>query len=57
MAPVGDHQTRYNNKGEGVSFDQITNRVNTKDVDKIINSLLERGEIFELTPGKYKVLE
>lgn len=44
-------------KGEGVTHDMIASKVKIQEIDKIIISLLERGEIFEIMPGKFKVLE
>jgi len=43
-------------KGEGVSIEEISLK-NVKDVDKTINILLKEGDIFEVKPGKLKVLE
>ena len=43
-------------KGEGVSIEDISSR-NIENVDKIIEVLLKEGDIFEIKPGKLKVLE
>lgn len=43
-------------KGNGVSIEDISSR-GIKDVDKIINRLLKEGDLFEIRPGKLKVLE
>ncbi len=43
-------------KGEGVSIEELSSR-NIKDIDKVINNLLKEGDIFEIKPGKLKVLE
>jgi uncharacterized protein len=43
--------------GDGAAFDDILNSANDKDAEKIINRLLENGDIFEVRPGKLKVLE
>ncbi len=43
-------------KGEGVSIEDLSSR-NIKDVDKIIDILLKEGDVFEIKPGKLKVLE
>lgn len=44
-------------KGDGVTFDEINEKIKIKDVEQIITQLLERGEIFEIRPGRYKLLE
>lgn len=43
-------------KGNGVSIDEISSE-GVEDIDKIINMLLKEGDIFEIKPGKLKVLE
>jgi RPA family protein len=43
-------------KGDGVSIDEISSK-GIEDVDKIINMLLKEGDIFEIKPGRLKVLE
>jgi RPA family protein len=43
-------------KGNGVSIEDISTD-NIKNVDKIIDTLLKGGDIFEVSPGKLKVLE
>jgi len=40
-------------KGEGVSIEDIK----IDNAERIINDLLMQGEVFELKPGKYKLLE
>jgi len=40
-------------KGEGVSLDEI----NIENAERIINDLLLQGEVFEVKPGRYKLLE
>lgn len=44
-------------KGEGVDFEEIVNKYGENNTEKIINGMLERGDLFELKPGKLKVLE
>lgn len=44
---------RNNDKGEGVPHEEIISMA--KD-EKIIDSLLKNGEIFEIKPGRFKVL-
>lgn len=43
--------------GKGVTIQKINQKFKTKDIEKIIDQLLERGEIFEIEPGQVKVLE
>lgn len=47
---------RGRDEGEGVDTDEII-EVYGSDVERIINGLLINGEIFEIRPGKLKVLE
>lgn len=44
-------------KGDGADFEAVMNKADTHNPEKIIRQLLEQGEIFELRPGKLKVLE
>jgi RPA family protein len=44
-------------KGHGADIDDIITHVKVTGCEKIINSLLEEGEIFEISPGKVKLLE
>jgi len=43
--------------GDGASFDNIIKSSGSIDAEKILNKLLENGDIFEIKPGKLKVLE
>ena len=43
--------------GEGADIDEVVKQVNIQDGEKTINSLLAEGEIFEVKPGRIKVLE
>ena len=43
--------------GDGASFDDIIKGSGSIDAEKILNKLLENGDIFEIKPGKLKVLE
>ena len=43
-------------KGEGVSIEEIPSK-DIEDIDKRIDMLLKEGDIFEIKPGKLKVLE
>ena len=39
--------------GEGADYEEVLEKVKN---EKLINSLMEEGEIFEIKPGKLKVL-
>jgi RPA family protein len=43
--------------GNGVFIGDIVERLQDGETDKIISTLLEQGDIFEIQPGKIKVLE
>lgn len=43
--------------GDGVSVEDVIRKSANSDAEKIINKLLENGDIFEIKPGKLKVLE
>jgi len=43
--------------GEGADIDEVIKKSNVNDGEKAINSLLAEGEIFEVKPGRVKVLE
>jgi len=43
-------------KGEGVSIEDVLSK-NIEGMDKIIDVLLKEGDIFEVKPGRLKVLE
>jgi len=47
---------RQFDNGNGVSIEELSSK-NIKDMDKIIDMLLKGGDIFEVKPGKLKVLE
>lgn len=42
-------------KGEGVAIEDISSDVD--NLDRVIDTLLKKGDIFEVKPGKLKVLE
>ena len=44
-------------KGEGVSVDDIIKISGIIEAEKVLNMLLENGDVFEVKPGKLKVLE
>lgn len=43
--------------GEGILVEEIFEETGISEQEEIINQLLMKGEIFEIKPGKYKVLE
>ena len=43
--------------GNGADYQEVLANSSIKDAEKIINTLLEEGEIFEIRPGRLKVLE
>lgn len=43
--------------GDGVSFEDILGKFKGFEAESIINRLLENGNIFEIRPGRLKVLE
>lgn len=43
--------------GEGSSIEDVVRNSNDPDAEKIISRLLENGDIFEIRPGRLKVLE
>ena len=43
--------------GDGVSVEDVINNSKNIKAESIINKLLENGDIFEIKPGKLKVLE
>lgn len=43
--------------GEGVDFDDIITNADVENCEKIIEELLKTGHIFEIRPGKIKILE
>lgn len=43
--------------GDGVSVDDIIKMHNNSYIEKTLNKLLENGDVFEIKPGKLKVLE
>jgi hypothetical protein len=43
--------------GKGVDLDDLISASNMGNCEQIIDHLLKEGEIFEIMPGKLKVLE
>ena len=44
-------------RGEGADTQEIITKSNIDEAESIIKKLLEHGEVFEIKPGKLKVLE
>jgi RPA family protein len=43
--------------GDGADMDLLAQKCKIKDVDKIIEDLIRSGDVFEIRPGKLKVLD
>jgi len=48
---------KKNDPGEGVEIEDIIQKSSLQGAEQIISTLLERGEIFEIRPGRVKTLE
>jgi len=44
-------------KGEGVDFSEMIEQSKNENTERIINNLIKMGELFEIRPGRIKVLE
>jgi RPA family protein len=44
-------------KGDGAEIEEIKKATGIEDIDKQLNVLKERGDVFEVRPGRVKVLE
>ena len=44
-------------KGDGADYQEVYVKSNLKKGDEILKALLEQGEIFEIKPGRLKILE
>lgn len=44
-------------RGEGADFDEVVKQSNSSEAESTVLSLLKNGDIFEVSPGKLKVLE
>lgn len=44
-------------KGAGADTQEVISKANVEGAEGIITSLLERGEVFEIKPGRLKILE
>jgi RPA family protein len=57
-----DHENVYNkvkelDKGEGADIDEVIKKSKVKNAEEIIKKFMMEGEIFEIRPGKIKILE
>lgn len=43
--------------GEGADTQEVVTKANFEEAERVITRLLERGEVFEIRPGKLKILE
>ncbi len=48
---------KKNDPGDGVEFEDINSNFSGEDAEALVKKLLEQGDVFEVRPGKYKVLE
>ena len=44
-------------KGDGADFNDVVGKLNKENSEGIINNMIKIGELFEIRPGKIKVLE
>jgi len=42
--------------GEGADIEDVIVKADVKDCEPLLNSLIKEGEIFEVRPGRIKVL-
>ena len=43
--------------GEGADTEEVISKSNLENAEQLVKKLLEEGEIFEVKPGKLKILE
>ncbi len=43
-------------KGDGADIEEIISKLNSIKAESIISSLIKEGEVFEIRPGRVKVL-
>lgn len=43
--------------GNGADFDEVIKQSESNDAEKVILSLMKNGDVFEVSPGKLKILE
>ena len=59
---ASNHQVIYKavkelDSGQGADIDDIIKKTGIKEADKIIKKFLREGEMFEISPGRVKILE
>jgi len=59
---ISNHQIVYEtvkklDSGQGVDIDEIIKKTNIKEAEAIIKNFMKEGEMFEIRPGKIKILE
>ena len=59
QSPKEDIYTTIRNMdtGDGVAFEDVIKKSKSTEAEKIINSLLANGDVFEIRPGRLRVLE
>ena len=50
-------EIRRIDKGEGANIQEVLINTNLINKEELITELLEKGDIFEISPGKFKILE
>ena len=48
---------KQKDNGNGADFNEIVENYKESNAEKLIQFLLKEGEVFEISPGKLKVLE
>ena len=48
---------RKMDSGSGVGFEEVVKNVNLPDAGQVLDNLLKNGDLFEVTPGRLKLLE
>ena len=43
-------------QGKGADYEEVLSKTNNQEADNTIKNLLEQGEVFEIKPGKLKIL-
>jgi len=44
-------------KGDGADFNEVIEKSRNKDTEKVLSNMIKIGELFEIKPGKIKILE
>lgn len=44
-------------KGSGANYEEVVQEINTPNAEQFISKLIQEGEIFEISPGKLKILD